>query len=183
MLEVASRLFMERGWEGTSMRDIARAAGCSVETVYSVGNKVLLLKTVLDIAVVGDDAAVSLDDRPGFDVGEGGLAVRAATMAEVFASIYRRTADLRRILDIAAQTNSELAALDAKCRSDERISRTALVAAAARRPLTDLEADAVQAVFSNEVYRLFTTVTGWSHEQYRGWAADAIVRLLELHEE
>ncbi|MFE5286072.1 TetR/AcrR family transcriptional regulator [Nocardia sp. NPDC056611] len=184
VVEVASRLFVERGWEGASMRDVAREAGCSVETVYaSVGNKTALLKTVLDIAVVGDDAQIALDDRPWFGVGEGPLATRVAALAEVSAGIYRRTAELRRVLDSAARSNAELAQLDAGSRAQERISRTALVSAAAGRPLTELEADAVQSVFSNEIYRLLTTVSGWSHAQYQQWAADAIVRLLDLHEE
>lgn len=184
ILEVATRSFIERGWEGTSMRDIAREAGCSVETVYSsVGNKTALLKTVLDVAVVGGDAAVALDERLWYSVGEGPLVERAAALADMTGAIYRRTAELRRVLGIAPQTGAELRELDAKVRADERISLNSLVSAAARRPLTDHEADSLQSVFGNEIYRLLTTVTGWSHEQYRQWAAEAIVRLLDLHEQ
>ncbi|MFD7844909.1 TetR/AcrR family transcriptional regulator [Nocardia sp. NPDC059764] len=182
VVEVATRLFIERGWEGTSMRDVARAAGCSVETVYaSVGNKTALLETVLDIAVVCDDAQITLDEW--FGVGEGPLATRVATLAEVIVGNYRRTAELRRVLDSAARINAELAELDTRSRAQERISRTALVSAAAGRPLTELETDAVQSVFSNEIYRLLTAVSGWSDVQYQQWAAGAIVRLLDLHEE
>ncbi|WP_433560908.1 TetR/AcrR family transcriptional regulator [Nocardia sp. CA-151230] len=149
VLEVATRSFVERGWEGTSMRDIARQAGCSVETVYaSVVNKTALLKTVLDVAVGSDDVQVSLGDRPWFGVGEGGLAERVTVLAGTAAAIYRRTAELRRVLDIAAQTSAELRELDTKVPADERISITAIVSAAARRPLTDLEADSLQSVFS-----------------------------------
>lgn len=103
-----------------------------METEYaSVGNKTALLETVLDIAVVGDDAQIALDDRPWFGVGECPLAPRVAALAEVIAGIYRRTAELRGVLDSAARNNAELAELDARSRAQERISRTALVSAAA----------------------------------------------------
>lgn len=184
VFEAAGRIFVERGWEGTSMRDIARAAGCSVETVYSkVGNKAALLKALLDVAVVGDDAAVALADRPWFGVdGDRPLDERAAELAVLVAAIYRRTAPLRRVLDIAAEGNAELRELDAKCRRDERISRTAIVSAFAGRPLTEVEADGIQGVFSNEMYLLLTRRSGWTHEQYQDWAAATVVRLLDLRE-
>ncbi|UGT57174.1 TetR/AcrR family transcriptional regulator [Nocardia asteroides] len=184
VFEAAGRIFVERGWEGTSMRDIARAAGCSVETVYSkVGNKAALLKALLDVAVVGDDAAVSLAERPWFGVdGDRPLAERAAELAALAAAIYRRTAPLRRVLDIAAEGHAELRELDAKCRRDERISRTAIVSAFAGRPLTEVEADGIQGVFSNEMYLLLTRRSGWTHEQYQDWAAATVVRLLDLRE-
>jgi len=181
----ASRLFVERGWAGTSMRDIAREAGCSVETIYSnFGNKPALLKSVIDVAVVGDDAEVSLGDRQWFHIDDNHpLHERVDELANVAASIYRRTARLRRALDIGAENNAELRELDTKCRRDERISRTALIAEAISRPLTEVEADGMQGVFSNEMYLLLTERSGWSHEEYRNWAAASVLRLLDLHEE
>jgi len=35
IIAAASRLFAEKGWSGTGMRDVARAAQVSVETVYA----------------------------------------------------------------------------------------------------------------------------------------------------
>ena len=64
VLEAATARFCERGW-AASVRDIARAAGVSVETVYAhFGSKVDLLNAVVDVAVVGDDEPVALVDRP-----------------------------------------------------------------------------------------------------------------------
>ncbi|MCW2597450.1 MAG: TetR/AcrR family transcriptional regulator, partial [Jatrophihabitans sp.] len=61
VLSAASDLFVERGWSGTSIRDVARGAGVSVETVYaSVGTKAELLKTAVEISVVGDDEPIPL---------------------------------------------------------------------------------------------------------------------------
>ena len=67
VLEAAARLFAERGWSGTSVRDVAREAGVSVETVYaSVGSKTKLLTRAIEVGVVGDDEPVPLAERPEF---------------------------------------------------------------------------------------------------------------------
>jgi AcrR family transcriptional regulator len=80
ILAVATRLFAGQGWAGTGMRDVARAAGVSVETVYAnFGSKAQLLKQAMAVAVVGDDEPVPLSDRPGFRaLAEGNIKARAA---------------------------------------------------------------------------------------------------------
>lgn len=61
----AEQLFLARGWSGTSMDDVAKAAGVSRQTVFSAfGSKAGLLKEVCDVALAGDDAPLSLDERP-----------------------------------------------------------------------------------------------------------------------
>src|SRR5258707_14772462 len=64
VIAAASRVFSERGWMATNVRDIAREAGVSVETLYSgFGSKAELLKVVLDVAIVGDEEPVSFAGR------------------------------------------------------------------------------------------------------------------------
>ena len=61
VLEAATALFGENGWAGTGMRDVARAAGVAVETVYAnFGSKAELLLAALDVAVVGDTQPIPL---------------------------------------------------------------------------------------------------------------------------
>jgi AcrR family transcriptional regulator len=61
----AEALFMARGWSGTSMDDVAKAAGVSRQTVFSAfGSKSGLLKEVCDVALAGDDEPLSLEERP-----------------------------------------------------------------------------------------------------------------------
>ncbi len=79
MLEAATELFGQKGWVGTGMRDVARAAGVAVETVYAnFGSKPELLLAAIDVAVVGDAQPIPLGERPEFAVlGRGSLSTRA----------------------------------------------------------------------------------------------------------
>jgi AcrR family transcriptional regulator len=65
VLDAATRLFVERGYAGTSIDAISRTAGVGRSTVFAAaGAKPWLLKTAYDRAVVGDDEQVSLAERP-----------------------------------------------------------------------------------------------------------------------
>src|SRR5438105_14635014 len=65
VIAAAARLFAEEGYAATSIEDIAAAAGVSRATVFtSVGGKAKLLKTALDVGLVGDDEPVALPERP-----------------------------------------------------------------------------------------------------------------------
>jgi len=67
VLRAATELFSERGWAATGVRDIARAAGVSVKTVHAnFRTKGELLTAAIDVAVVGDEEPVPLDQRPEF---------------------------------------------------------------------------------------------------------------------
>ncbi len=78
VVEAATALFGENGWAGTGMRDVARAVGVAVETVYSnFGSKAELLLAALDVAVVGDAQQVPLAERPEFARAQSRVTARA----------------------------------------------------------------------------------------------------------
>jgi AcrR family transcriptional regulator len=61
----ADELFLQRGYTDVSMDDIAKAAGVARQTVFSAfGSKAKVLKDVLDVRLAGDDAPLSLAERP-----------------------------------------------------------------------------------------------------------------------
>ena len=65
VLDAATRLFVERGYAGTSIDAIAEAAGVGRSTVFAAaGGKPWLLKTAYDRAIVGDDEQVPFVQRP-----------------------------------------------------------------------------------------------------------------------
>ncbi|MEA2655696.1 MAG: hypothetical protein QOI23_1061, partial [Chloroflexota bacterium] len=65
IIAAATRLFVRQGYAATSIEQIAAAAGVSRATVFtSVGGKPTLLKSALDVAIVGDDEPIALPERP-----------------------------------------------------------------------------------------------------------------------
>ncbi|GAA4842046.1 hypothetical protein GCM10023221_19970 [Luteimicrobium xylanilyticum] len=97
VVAAASRLFLERGYRATTVRDVAAAAGVSVGTVMTVGDKDALLVATFD-ALIGElqDAprpapdAGSRDARPD-DVTDAVLAV-----VDPFLSLFATHLDLAR---------------------------------------------------------------------------------------
>src|SRR3954464_5690405 len=77
ILDAARRLFAERGYSRTSVRDIAEAAGVSAQTVYdSVGSKQAIVGRLNDLldreAGVGEIAqAAAASDDAAFVVATG----------------------------------------------------------------------------------------------------------------
>ena len=108
ILGAARRLFAERGYARTSVRDIAKAAGVSAQTVYdSVGSKQALVSSLNDlidaeagIAALARAAAESDDPREV-----------AATNARITRSILEHCGDIIHALVTGAAAEPELAAV------------------------------------------------------------------------
>lgn len=178
-MEAATRLFGERGWAGTGMRDIAREAGVAVETVYAnFRAKSDLLMAAIDVAVVGDDAPVPLNERPEFAaLGRGSHAERLRAAARLLLDIHRRTAGVNLALREAAASDPDLDRLLREREGGRRRNVAEGIAFVLGRPISDERADGLWAVLDVGVYRLLTDVRGWDDAQYETWLADVIDRL------
>jgi len=181
ILDAAATLFTERGWS-VGMREIARAAGVSFETVYShFGSKPRLFNQVLDIAVVGDDEPVALIDRPEFAaISRGTPRERAAAAARLVAGVNGRTVGLQRALREGAAAEPQLASRLDEIRQAQRQTVRVASAVVAGRDLTPVESDSVWVVITLEVYDLLIRSAGWSPARYEQWLTDTIVKLLSL---
>ena len=181
VLDAATRLFAERGWAATGVRDIAREAGVSVETVYaSVGTKPEVLQQALDVAIVGDDAPVDLTARPEYlAMATGDLRARIEASSSLTATVHARTVGLLRTLREAAGRDAALAERLATAHAGHRETVRAGLPLVAGRELEDTEADGLWAVLSWEVFELLTGPAGWTTEQYRQWLAGTVERLLD----
>jgi len=180
VLAAATSLFADRGWSSTGMRDIAKAAGVAVETVYaSFGSKTELLLTAIDVGVVGDTEPMPLSQRPEFTaLGVGSVADRIAAAARMLTGINQRTWGLRRALNEAAGSEPQLAArlqeLERRRRDDIRQG----VEIAIGRPVEDDVLDGLWVVMSADVYCLLTQVGGRPADDYERWLATTIQSLL-----
>lgn len=181
VLEAATRLFGERGWAATGMRDVAREAGVSVETVYAgFGSKSDLLMAAIDVAVVGDAEPVPLDQRDEFSaLGRGSREQRLRAAARLATEIHRRTAGLNAALREAAASDPELDRLMRGREENRHANVAAALALVTGRPAAAEQRDAVWAVLDVGVFRLLTDLRGWSVLQYETWVAAALDRLLD----
>src|SRR5215207_5262218 len=170
VLAAAVQLFGERGWAATGMREVARAAGVSVETVYAgFGSKSDLLLAALDVAVVGDAAPVPLARRPEF------AALGRGTRHQRIAATTRLYLALRE----AAASDPDLARRHREGEERRRVSVEQAIFLIMGRAATRQERDGLWAVGAVDVYQLLTELSGWTPQQYQTWVAAVIDRLLD----
>lgn len=114
VIDAASSLFVEQGYAGTSIQEIADVAGVSRATVFNaVGGKAALLKAAYDVATVGDDEPVPLPQRSDW------VAARLepdprrfiALYSGLIATIGERLAPIYEVFRAAANSDPEVNAL------------------------------------------------------------------------
>lgn len=187
ILAAARAEFLRSGYAGATMRVIAAAAEVSVQSVEQIfGTKRELLRTVVDVALAGDDEPGGVEERDwvrraqaATDVDEC-LRITAAGVRE----IDERVADVLAVLDQAARSDSEIAAL-ARRFDEQRLTGAhgivaGLSALAPLRPDTDhtAAADTMWLLMDPVVYRRLTRDRGWSAQDYERWFVTSTRRLL-----
>lgn len=188
MLASARDLFLQHGYPGTTIAGVARRAGVSADTVYSLfGSKPGLLKEVLDVVIGGDEEDVPVLERPGPQ------AVRAEKdqrrQLELFAAgitdQLERVRPMDDILRSAAAVDPAAAQLRSDLQLRQRRSGMRAVASwlAANGPLRDgLSEDDAAAILwtltSSEVHAMLRDVSGWSRERFEDWLRDTLTASL-----
>ncbi|MEU8246113.1 TetR/AcrR family transcriptional regulator [Nonomuraea sp. NPDC048916] len=189
VVAAAHELFVERGYTGTTFQEVADAAGVSVQTVYfHYGNKSRLLKHVVDVASVGDDAPVPLLDRPWFaalrETPDPVEVVRGWTRES--GVILERVAPVLAVVRDAAPADPDMAAQWAANSEQRHTAHGEFVAILARlralRPgLTRRRAtDVTAGLLSPDLFLVMTRECGWSTAQWRTWTADQLAHALLL---
>jgi AcrR family transcriptional regulator len=183
IVEAAAGLFISRGYVGTSMDDIATAAGVGRATVFaSVGGKAAILKAAYDIAIVGDDEPIPLPLRPWV------IAVRdepdPQRMIDAYAAMITdvsgRVAPIYEAMHGAAGADAEVKTLWDGMRSERRggaagfvgflVARHALRAGVDRKRAGDV----VWALIDPAMYQLLVNEMSWTPAQFRRWLADTL---------
>ncbi|MDX3102774.1 TetR/AcrR family transcriptional regulator [Nonomuraea angiospora] len=183
ILAAALELFVQDGYGATNLQDVADKAGVAVQTIYFVfGNKRTLLKELVDVTIAGDDEPVATMDRPWY------VAALAAETAEDMlrpyvegaTSILERVAPIGRVLEAAAASDPEVAALwshevDPRYVVQQGAAKALVGKPGARAELSVEEAaDVLYGLLSPELYLLFVRERGWTRERWERWVGETL---------
>lgn len=92
VLAAADRLFQERGFDATTIRDIAEASGVSVGSVMASGDKNALLVQVFDSLIErGHERPIAAAD------GDESCATRILNLVQPFVALFTSRPDLSRV--------------------------------------------------------------------------------------
>jgi AcrR family transcriptional regulator len=185
ILGAAQRLFVERGYEGTSIDAVAKEAGVAPETIYSIfGNKRAILSRVVDVAVVGDNDPIPLLARSYIKEVEAETDQRR--QIEMFAQriqiIMSHVAPLFDVMRSAAKTEPEIDATLKKYLNGRIQGMNyffdCVRANGALRMDKQIAVETLWTLTSAEVYSLLIRDRGWSAREYEHWLAATLIRLL-----
>lgn len=183
----ARDLFFENGYTGSSIENIASAAGVAIETVYAAfGNKRSILTALVDESITGDDLPVPLLARPNIEEVRN-ITDQRQVLGKFSQDIYhimQRMSPIFELLRATAKIEPEIEQyLDGLLK--QRLQGMLFLMDNLLRigPLRDDQdphraAETVWAISSAEVFHLLTVDLGWSRDQYVRWLEDSLTRLL-----
>lgn len=178
VLAAARDLFVEQGWAATTVEQVARRAGVSRPTVFAVGSKADLLRLARDLAMAGDDGALSVAQRESFlrVTAEPDLGRRLDLLSVHVADVQARYARLDAVLHQAAGADAELRALWETSEQQRRTGAALALTGVEDALLPGLQrsVDLVWSLMASEPYRRLVLDSGWGHEAYVQWLARAL---------
>lgn len=182
ILDAAAELFATTGFSGTSLADIARAAGVSVETVKLGGPKRDLLLAAFEHSFAGLEGVESLASyEPVSDITADSDNDRyLAGIVHFVAESNRRSSRLWAALLAAAASDAALSrkleGLQERRRADMLVLVDELRSRGINSPAQSREvvADAVSFILSPEGYNQLVLGAQWSQTDYEAWLARAV---------
>ncbi|RSN19320.1 hypothetical protein DMC61_39860 [Amycolatopsis sp. WAC 04169] len=177
VLDAAVDLFARNGWARTTVGAIATEAGVAVETVYSgFGSKKALLRAAMDVAIVGDAEPVPLVEREPYrklsaEPPDRRLQGAIAIAGQIYSGPVSR---LWRALNEAAAGDPEVADWCTELEAGRRTTMSEMLELVYGRQADDRIVDIVWGLVSIETYTKFCVERGWTTEQWRDWAAEAV---------
>lgn len=187
VLEAARRLFLDRGYAGTTVAAIAAEAGVSVETVYKAfGNKSGLIKSVVDVGIVGDDEPVPMlqRDRVRRMEAEPDPRRKLSMYGEHLSESSPRHVPIQLVVRAAAAGDPGAAGVWDQMQAERLTGMTFFAGHLQQgghlRPGVSVEEarDVLWTYNSAELYELLVIGRGWTPERYGRWVADALAAAL-----
>jgi AcrR family transcriptional regulator len=183
IVKAAFGLFCERGYVGTTMAQIAEAAGVAVQTVYFIFHtKAAVLSRAYDFAVMGEGEPQVPWDQPWYQemVATADVAEALRHLVSGVGDITRRLTPLYVVASGSAAGDPEVAAVvDRHERWRVEGYRDMLEVLRAKAPLrADLDPqranDLLLLYAGMDVYHALVEVQGWSHDHWVAWTRSTL---------
>jgi AcrR family transcriptional regulator len=183
VVEAAAEVFVDEGYAGATIEQIAARASVSRPTVFGVGSKAQLFALARQRAATGGHLTANDGDFQQL------LAIPDARrllnrFAAFTAAISQRLGPLQLVLEQAAGTDPELAELLESSQQELLECARRIVAAAAatgslRRDIPrEAAADMLWLQIQPTNYRRLVQERGWSHHAFERWHAAAMIAAL-----
>ncbi|MGH3357189.1 MAG: TetR/AcrR family transcriptional regulator [Nocardioidaceae bacterium] len=170
LLDVAARVFTERGYDGTSMEDLSRASGLSKSSLYHhVASKEEMLRRALERAV---DPLFAIIDEPEAQTGAAVDRLRYVIDRAVHV-LAERLPYVTLLLRVHGNTETERWALERRRAFDKVIARLVRDAVAAG----DLRSDIDAATTARLLLGMVNSLVEWYRPTTR--PGDAVDRIAE----
>lgn len=183
-MEAARPLFLERGYGATTVDAISEAADVPPATVYRLfSSKLGILKSLLDVSIVGDDDDIPMAERPQIRslLADHDPRSQIAGLVAIAADVNARVAPIYLVLVGAAGADPDAAALlggltRQRQEGQRRIARALARSGALRPGLRERDAaDIVHGLVSPEMYRLLVVDRGWRPARYEQWLTALLI--------
>lgn len=176
IVRAARDLFIEHGYGHTTLTDVARAAGVSVETIHkSVGTKAVLLHKAWDITIGGDDEEIVFHERPEVLAirREPDLARRLMLHAAFSTQTAQRIAPFQLMVQSAAGADPAAADMLEEM-GRQRLAGIGVMAAEAAKTgqlavSEDECRDVVWSMTDGMLWHRLVNQRGWSNDRYAEW--------------
>lgn len=179
LIELARDALLTRGYAATTVSEVARACGVSVESVYKrFGGKPGLVRAVVDTALLGEGALPAETRSDALAISD--PAQLLAGWARLTAEIAPRVAPILLLLRQAGDQDADLTALALELDDNRRqrmgTNARRLADTGALRPgvSADQAADVLWTYSSPELYDLLVLRSTWPLERYAGFISEAL---------
>jgi AcrR family transcriptional regulator len=185
IVEAARDLFLAHGYGRTTVADVAKAAGVSVETIYGAfGTKAALLHRAWDITVGGDDQDIVFHERPEVVAirNEPDLATRLRLHARFSTATAQRIGPFQLMVQAAAGSDPAAAAMLEEMGRQRLAGMTVMaaeMAAGGQLAVSEEECrDVVWSMTDGTLWHRLVVERGWSNERFADWLGEIWVHVL-----
>jgi AcrR family transcriptional regulator len=176
IVRAARDLFVERGYGRTTLADIGKVVGVSVETIHtSFHTKAVLLHKAWDITIGGDEEDIVFHERPEVVEirNEPDLGRRLMLHATLSTRTAQRIAPFQLMVQSAAGADPAAAAMLEEMARQRLAGITVMAADAARTgqlAVSEEECrDVIWSMTDGMLWHRLVSERGWTNEQFAKW--------------